>query len=290
MQTIIDCFSALGVQIRDLIAQGDTHYTQTQNTSGDIQLALDIQSDQLIAEALLKLPSVKAICSEENGEITPANPQANLLVAYDPIDGSSLLPGNLSVGTIFGIYQDAFEAQNLIASGYILYGLRLEMVTAYRHLEGAFLQRYDLQKQAWSDKETLKLQTQGIINASGGTQKEWTDYHKAMIDELFNCGYRLRYCGGMVPDLHQILLKGGGLFSYPTTAQQPQGKLRKLFEVFPFALIFQQAGGMATDGSQELLSLPTRHIHDTCGCFFGSQKEIQYVYQIYKERQWLPFQ
>ncbi|MFX4155754.1 fructose-bisphosphatase class I, partial [Aliarcobacter butzleri] len=80
--------------------------------------------------------------------------------------------------------------------------------------------------------------------------------------------------GGMVPDLHQILLKGGGLFSYPATSDRPKGKLRQLFEVFPFALAFEKAGGKAIDGTKRVLEVSTTHIHDTTACFFGSNTEI----------------
>ena len=102
-----------------------------------------------------------------------------------------------------------------------------------------------------------------------------------MIDGLFQEGYRLRYSGGMVPDLHQILLKGGGLFSYPSTTDKPEGKLRMLYEAHPFAFIFMMAGGDQTNGTQDLLSLNATHIHDTTPCFFGSKYEIARVKDVY---------
>jgi len=88
----------------------------------------------------------------------------------------------------------------------------------------------------------------------------------------------------MVPDLHQILLKGGGLFSYPGTIDKPKGKLRMLFEVFPFAFIYEKAGGKAIDGKKRLLDLIPTHIHDTTPCFFfGSNEEIEFVKKSYKD-------
>ncbi|MDB2405496.1 hypothetical protein N9W00_01000 [Arcobacteraceae bacterium] len=83
--------------------------------------------------------------------------------------------------------------------------------------------------------------------------------------------------GGMVPDLHHILLRGGGLFSYPGASDKPKGKLRQLFEVFPFAHVFETAGGGATDGQGRVLEIETTHIHDTSPCFFGSNEEINRV-------------
>ena len=81
----------------------------------------------------------------------------------------------------------------------------------------------------------------------------------------------------MVPDLHTILVKGGGLFSYPSTQDAPKGKLRMLFEVFPFAFVFERAGGEAIDSNKRLLELEPSHLHDTTPCFFGSKEEIEFV-------------
>jgi len=140
---------------------------------------------------------------------------------------------------------------------------------------------YLLQEGAFEYVKEIHLNEKGKINAPGGTQQFWAPYHKAMIDSFFAQGYRLRYSGGMVPDLHQILLKGGGLFSYPGASDKPEGKLRQLFEVFPFAFIFEIAGGAAIDGKNRILDTETKHIHDTSPCFFGSEYEISVVTDVY---------
>lgn len=277
MQTILDCFASLAPKVQELIIYGETSYTSHTNQSGDIQLALDVQSDLLIQEYLSSLPIIKAIFSEEKEEIITTNPQGKYLIAYDPIDGSSLIGGNLSVGTIFGIYEESFEGKNLKASGYILYGPRLEMIVAKNAKEKPSHFRYNPKTQDWDFQGELSLQSKGNINATGGTQKFWSKEHKEKIEHLFSMGYRLRYSGGMVPDLHQILIKQGGLFSYPATQDHPNGKLRKLFEVFPFALIFECAGGEAIDGEKRLLDLPISQSHESCACFFGSKEEIALI-------------
>ena len=87
----------------------------------------------------------------------------------------------------------------------------------------------------------------------------------------------------MGPDLHQILPKGVCLFSYPGTIDRPKGKLRQLFEVFPFAHVYENAGGQAIDGKQRILEIPTEHIHDTSPCFFGSNNEINRVKEVYSK-------
>jgi fructose-1,6-bisphosphatase I len=130
--------------------------------------------------------------------------------------------------------------------------------------------------------QNIVLKQKGNLKAPGSTQSCWAPHHKQMVDDIFNDGYRLRYSGGMVPDLHQILLKGGGLFSYPGTTDKPKGKLRQLFEVFPFALAYEKAGGGAIDGHKRVLEVETTHIHDTTPCFFGSNEEIKRVLEVYK--------
>ena len=140
---------------------------------------------------------------------------------------------------------------------------------------------YLLQAGEFEFVKEIRLNEKGKLNAPGGTQQNWKPYHKAMVDSFFAEGYRLRYSGGMVPDLHQILLKGGGLFSYPGTSDKPDGKLRMLFEVFTFAFIYKTAGGEAIDGQNDLMTLGHAHIHDTSPCFFGSKYEIARVKEVY---------
>ena len=164
----------------------------------------------------------------------------------------------------------------MVASCYIVYGPRVEMVFAENKVKLYLLQAGDFEF-----VKEINLNEKGKLNAPGGTQQNWEPYHKELVDSFFKDGYRLRYSGGMVPDLHQILLKGGGLFSYPATSDKPEGKLRKLFEVFPFAYMYTKAGGEAIDGKNDLLTLSCSHVHDTSPCFFGSKYEISRVKDVY---------
>lgn len=276
MQEIIKAIQEASIKIKYLIETGDTGKSQSENSTGDVQLKLDIQSDQIIEEIFSKVPNIKAIVSEEQDEILNLNKDGEYLIAYDPLDGSSLVDVNLSVGSIYGIYKNEFNAKNIVASVYVVFGPRVEMVVTtndvkmYRLLNGEF-----------KFIQNIKLNEKGKLNAPGSTQNCWTPFHKQLIDDIFNDGYRLRYSGGMVPDLHQILLKGGGLFSYPGTSDKPKGKLRQLFEVFPFALVYEKAGGAAVDGYKRVLEIETSHIHDTTPCFFGSKNEINRVLEVY---------
>jgi len=282
MRTLEPIFEAIkksAFRIQKAITNEDRDYSSQSNQSGDMQLKLDIISDLIIAEELSYLPLVKAIASEEKEEEDILNPDGELCIAYDPLDGSSLIDVDLSVGSIFGIYDGEWNAKKMIAAVYIVYGPRMEMVTAYRDNVRHYIYRHE----QFEELEQIKMGTKGKLNGPGGTQQFWPAHHKKLIDGLFAEGYRLRYSGGMVPDLHQILIKGGGLFSYPSAADHPNGKLRKLFEVFPFAYIYELAGGYAIDiNGGRLLDLPCSDPHETCPCFFGSKYEIGRVKEAYR--------
>ena len=276
MRDIFDAIQKSAIRIKDAIDVKDIGYSQQENSSGDTQLQLDIQCDMIIQEEFSKVPSIHTIASEEKEKEMMLNEGGKYFIAYDPLDGSSLVDVNLSVGSIYGIYEGAFGASKMVASCYVVHGPRVEMVFAENKTK-----LYLLQNGEFEFVKEIRLNEKGKLNAPGGTQQHWAPYHKEMVDGLFAEGYRLRYSGGMVPDLHQILLKGGGLFSYPATTDKPEGKLRRLFEVFPFAFIYEKCGGGAIDGKNDLMSLGHTHIHDTAVCFFGSNYEINRVKEVY---------
>ncbi|WP_404317373.1 class 1 fructose-bisphosphatase [Malaciobacter canalis] len=278
MTEIFDAIKKSAIDIKNLIETGDTSKSTNENSTGDTQLKLDIASDEIIEAIFKDVSCIKAIVSEEQEEIISLNENGKYLIAYDPLDGSSLVDVNLSVGSIFGIYENDFTGNNLVAAAYVVYGPRVELVIATDDVK-----MYRLMNNEFKFMQELKLNEKGKLNAPGSTQNCWAPFHKKMIDEIFEDGYRLRYSGGMVPDLHQILLKGGGIFSYPGTTDRPKGKLRQLFEVFPFAYIYEKANGQAIDGFKRALEVETTHIHDTTPCFFGSNEEIKKVLKVYKE-------
>ncbi|OBV29826.1 hypothetical protein BKN38_04635 [Helicobacter sp. CLO-3] len=321
VEDIYECIKACAIALNATLQTDDTSYLASTNSSGDMQLGIDVAADALIGERLLALECVRGVCSEEkqgavykdldsgdlgagcgcgaeskgakNGtesKCKPAQssaltaPKGGLLVAYDPLDGSSLFDSDLSVGSIFGIYDGAFGAEHIVAAAYVVYGPRLEVVFASAGAQGVKHSFYNGKE--WVSKPNLALKTKGKLNAPGGTQKHWSAAHKALIDGFFAQGYRLRYSGGMVPDLHQILCKGGGIFSYPATTDAPNGKLRKLFEVFPFALIYEKAGGEAiapesSGACKRVLELKSASLHESTPCFLGSSEEIAQVRAAY---------
>ncbi len=277
MDQIFAAIQKSAKRIKEAIDTKDIGYSQSANSSGETQLELDIKCDMIIEEEFSKIEAVHTIASEEKEHADVLHEDGRYYIAYDPLDGSSLIDVNLSVGSIFGIYDRGFGTDRMIAACYVVYGPRVEMVFAHNKVKMHLLQGNDFEF-----VKEIRLNEKGKLMAPGGTQQNWPTYHKAMIDDFFQEGYRLRYSGGMVPDLHQILLKGGGLFSYPATSDKPDGKLRRLFEVFPFAFIYEKAGGMAVDGHTRLLELDYNGVHDTSPCFFGSEYEVKRVLEVYK--------
>jgi fructose-1,6-bisphosphatase I len=276
MDAIFEAIQKSAKRIKEAIDIKDIGYSQSANSSGETQLELDIKCDLIIEEEFSKVDAIHTIASEEKEHEDLLHEGGRYYIAYDPLDGSSLIDVNLSVGSIFGIYEGGFGTDKMVAACYVVYGPRVEMVFAHNKVK-----LYLLQAGEFEFVKEIRLGEKGKLMAPGGTQQHWPTYHKTMIDNFFQEGYRLRYSGGMVPDLHQILLKGGGLFSYPATTDKPQGKLRRLFEVFPFAFVYAKAGGMAVDGKEELLRLGYSHVHDTSPCFFGSAYEVKKVLEVY---------
>ncbi|EHG2313208.1 class 1 fructose-bisphosphatase [Campylobacter jejuni] len=280
MQEVISYIQKAVLEISNALKFPDTSYSQNQNFTGDTQLKFDVLSDEIITKTLSQCSSIKAIISEEKDEILTLNERANFIVAYDPLDGSSLMDVNFAIGSIFAIYEEKVNAKNLRAALYSMYGARLELVICKDQPK---LYRLNANNEFIFIKD-LKMNEKGKINATGGTQKFWEEKHAKFIKSLFDEGYRLRYSGAMVSDINQILLKGGGIFSYPATQDAPNGKLRAFFEVFPLAFIIEKAGGKTTNGkNHSLLELEFDKIHATTPCFFGSEYEISKLLKAYNE-------
>ncbi|MBO7370015.1 MAG: class 1 fructose-bisphosphatase [Campylobacter sp.] len=278
MQEIFKTIENIAKKISNELKFAEFGYTQNQNSTGDTQLKFDVLSDKIIEDEFKNSSLVKALVSEEKDEMLTINEKGEFIVAYDPLDGSSLFDVNFAIGSIFGIYKNEISSENLVAAAYTLYGPRLEMVVCENSPK---LYRLNPQNEFVFINE-LKLKEKGKLNATGATQKGWSEKHKKLVNSLFDEGYRLRYSGAMVSDLHQILIKGGGLFSYPATTDAPNGKLRVTFEVLPFAYIYEKAGGATTNGtSNSLFEIKIEKIHQTSPCFFGSKYEIAKLHEIY---------
>ncbi|RKU98860.1 class 1 fructose-bisphosphatase [Helicobacter pylori] len=242
-------------------------YTKLENSSGDTPIKADLALDKFLEENFLSLENIKSVFSEEK-ETPVTKENGSYLIAYDPLDGSSVMEANFLVGTIIGVYEKDYKAQNLVASLYVVFGHKIELVVA---LEEVY--RYSFYQNKFHFIETIVLENKGKIVASGGNQKDFSLGLKKALEEFFAENYRLRYSGSMVADVHHVLVKKGGMFSYP------QKKLRKLFEVFPLALIIEKAKGEAfyfdKGVKKRLLEQSVENYHEKSECYLASQHEAQ---------------
>ncbi len=240
-------------------------YTKLENSSGDTPIKADLALDKFLEENFLSLENVKSVFSEEK-ETPVTKENGSYLIAYDPLDGSSVMEANFLVGTIIGVYEKDYKAQNLVASLYVVFGHKIELVVA---LEEVY--RYAFYQNKFHFIETIVLENKGKIIASGGNQKDFSLGLKKALEGFFAENYRLRYSGSMVADVHHVLVKKGGMFSYP------QKKLRKLFEVFPLALMVEKAKGEAfyfdKGVKKRLLEQSVENYHEKSECYLASPHE-----------------
>jgi fructose-1,6-bisphosphatase I len=198
------------------------------------------------------------------------------IVTADPLDGSSLVDTNLAIGTIIGIHKESVldvGRKTMVAALYITYGPLITMI--YSAGRGAHEFVLDREGEYVLSQANIMLKEKGSIFSPGGLRRDWTPEHLKFIGQLEKDGYKLRYSGGFVPDINQILIKKGGVFTYPALKKSPQGKLRLLFELQPMAFIMEQAGGLATDGNQDILSIKVENVNQLSPVYIGSVTEVQ---------------
>ena len=264
------------------VRTGDLGVAGTSNLYGEEQLALDVLSDRILRKRLIHSGVVCNIASEEMDDIYQAQvPGPGLYsVAYDPLDGSSLVDVNLSIGTIVSIYKgcDLFqEGRKQVAALYLLYGPRVSMVYSVGNGVHEFnmnsLMEYTL------SRENISMLPSGGIYSPGGLRKKYTPATEKFVSYLETKGSKLRYSGGFVPDMNQILLKGKGVFMYPALTDAPQGKLRLLYELNPMAFLIEHAGGAASNGKMPILDVKPECLDHRepvyIGCFEDVRKAVE---------------
>lgn len=259
------------------VRTGELGVAGTSNLYGEEQLALDVLSDRIMRKRLQHSGVVCNIASEEMEEIyqVTSNPQGMFSVAYDPLDGSSLVDVNLAVGTIVGIYQgnDLLQpGRNMVGAMYILYGPRVSLV--YSVGKGVYEFTMNQLMEYTLTREKVTMKPSGDIYAPGGLRKKYSQENEAFIRYLEEKGSKLRYSGGFVPDINQILMKGKGLFMYPALSDAPNGKLRMLFELNPMAFLIEQAGGAATDGKTAILDIVPDGLDQRSAVYIGCREDV----------------
>lgn len=275
MQNILNKVFEIALEIDKLIKTTSTWKIEdSQNSSWEVQAKLDVLSDILVEKKLSELSEIKKLVSEEKEGIININENWSYLIAYDPLDWSSLIDVDLSVGSIFWIYKNDFKWSDLVASCYIVYWPRIEVVFADEN--GVRFFRFNWEQ--FKERKLDKLNNKWKIISPWAKNNIWPEYHKNIVNTFWEEWYQLRYSWWMVPDLHQILIKWWGLFTYPETKNKIDWKLRKLFEVFPFAFIFEKLWWQAIDKNwTRILDLWYKELHEPVSCYFWSEFEIEKV-------------
>lgn len=276
------------------------------NTHGEEQKKLDVIANDVFIAALAKSGEVAVIISEENDEpvFIEGCENEKYIIAIDPLDGSSNIDVNASIGTIFSIYrrsnasnpptaEDCMQkGKHQVAAGYIIYGSSTMLVYTTGLGVNGFTLDDSIQEFCLSHPNIQIPQNGKIFSVNEGNYhdfpvgiKRYIDYCKEK-DKATNRPYGARYIGSLIADFHRNLLKGG-IFMYPATEKTPNGKLRLMYECNPMAFIVEQAGGQASTGQGRILDLLPTDLHQRAPIYIGSSNMVEQCVQMLVEDQTL---
>ena len=259
----------------------------TQNMAGDNQQKLDVLANIRFTRALAKGGEVCALVSEESESFVDLNNDGKYVIAIDPLDGSSNIDVNVSIGTIFSIYRRKTQAgtpiqpidilqkgSEQVAAGYVLYGSSTMLVYTTGHGVNGFTYEPSLGEYFLSHPD-LKMPEDGkIYSINEGSS---TSFSKGVNNYVQYCkdqSYTARYIGSLVADFHRNMLKGG-IYIYPSTSKDPKGKLRLMYECNALAFIAEQAGGRASNGQKRILDIELTELHQRTAFYVGSKNMVE---------------
>jgi fructose-1,6-bisphosphatase I len=246
---------------------------QTKNMYGEEQMALDTYADRVFVSGLKRTRLVRYIATEEQHRIIEVeDPKNNFGVVIDPLDGSSLIDVNFCTGSIIGIYPGNVleKGAKMVAAMYFLYG----PLTTLTLTTGKGVHEFVLDDtgEFFLKRRDIKI-PEGKIYSPGAKRKDYLPAHAQWIEHLEHAGYKLRFSGCFVADVHQILHKGG-VFAYPGFKGKEKGKLRLLFEANPVGMIICEAGGAISNGNTNILEITPESIDEITPIYIGGKKEI----------------
>ncbi len=268
-----------------------------QNVQGEEQQKLDVVADAAFIRAFENGGEVCGIASEENDNFlafTSANAQnANYVVLFDPLDGSSNIDVNVSIGTIFSIYrrvspvgtpatlEDMLQpGTQQVAAGYVLYGSSTILVYSTGNGVNGFTLDPSIGEFFLSHPNMRMPENGRIYSVNEGNLQDFDSTLRSYLsycqsnDNQTGKPYSGRYIGSLVADFHRNLIKGG-IYIYPAVPSAPQGRLRLLYECNPLAFIAEQAGGLATNGKQRILDIQPTELHQRVGFYIGSKLMVE---------------
>ena len=279
------------IEISNLIREQNSlslsSYTSSNNNSGDDVKKLDIYANDILKKILMECSYVRTIGSEEEDFLCETTfTDAPYMVCYDPLDGSSNIDVNITTGTIFGIYKynkdgTITSGRNMIASGYCLYGGATQYVLAFEN-KVRFFQYSFKQEKFLCIKDNMMIKPNGnIYSINESNKKKWTDKRfETFIDNCINQKYSARWVGSLVADGHRTIIKGG-FFAYPANTKDTSGKIRLLYEAYPFAYIFELGGGISSNGDTNILDIPfPEKIHQKTPIILSGTYEMDLFYNL----------
>jgi fructose-1,6-bisphosphatase I len=257
------------------------------NTTGDQQQKLDVLANIRFTRALMKGGEVCALVSEESESYVDLNNEGKYVIAIDPLDGSSNIDVNVSIGTIFSVYRRKTVAgmpiqeedilqkgSDQVAAGYILYGSSTMLVYTTGHGVNGFTYEPSLGEYFLSHPD-MQIPADGkIFSINEGSSNSFAPAVKNYVQYCKDNNYTARYIGSLVADFHRNLLKGG-IYIYPATAKDPHGKLRLIYECNALAFIAEQAGGKASTGKGRILDLCPQQLHQRTPFYVGSKNMVE---------------
>ncbi len=288
LRHLINDIARAGKYVENAIRTTDLGLAGSSNTFGEEQLKLDVLSNKIIKEQLCESRLVAHFCSEEESEeLMELVPDAPFTLVFDPLDGSSLVDCNLAIGSIFGIYEAGSPIgktpKDQVAALYLVYGPRTILVySAGKGVHAFFLNEvgeFVLLQRNLTIKDEVKTYAPGNLRAVVDTPN-----YRTMMNKWMDEGHTLRYSGGMVPDIHHMLIKGAGIFTNIGGSKYPKGKLRLLFECGPFAYIVEQAGGSASDGTKSVMDIEIEDLDQRTPLIIGAKKEVKRVCEVLSEK------
>ncbi len=267
------------------------------NVQGEEQMKLDVFADQVLINVLKNSSDCAGIASEENDHFVAFDDEhsknSKYVVLFDPLDGSSNIDVNASIGTIFCIYkrvsplgQVCTEAdflqkgRNIMAAGYVIYGSSTMLVYATRLGVNGFTLEPSIGEFCLSHKDMKCPEKGKIYSINQGNWSKYDDHIRNYLnfcmesDQETSRPYSHRYIGSMVADMHRTLIKGG-IFLYPADKSNANGKLRLLYECNPMSYLIEMAGGMSTNGHDSILNLQPTELHQRVPVFIGSKQMVE---------------
>lgn len=257
------------------------------NTAGDQQQKLDVLANIRFTRALTKGGEACALISEETESFVDLNNDGKYVIAIDPLDGSSNIDVNVSIGTIFSIYrrktpvgtpiqdEDILQkGSEQVAAGYVLYGSSTMLVYTAGHGVNGFTYEPSLGEYVLSHPDMTMPEDGKIFSVNEGGYHTFPEGVKQYLNYCKEKQFVGRYIGSLVADFHRNLLKGG-IYIYPASAKAKEGKLRLMYECNALAFVAEQAGGKATDGKRRILDIQPKSLHQRAPFFVGSKQMVE---------------